>query len=122
MISLRYTLDLARELARDTRWQEEVTESVKALEAEVDKLNKKYNAAMKRVANQESSIAEHVMKRRRMTTAAPSDSDIVRKRRSVSGRVKENRRHAVVVPSSVADVIQRSNEVSASSSRVSADV
>ncbi|PBK67913.1 hypothetical protein ARMSODRAFT_958493, partial [Armillaria solidipes] len=87
MISFRYTLDLSRELARDTRWHEEVTMSVKALEAEVDKLNKKYNAAMKRVANQESSI--------------------------VSGRVKENRRHAVVVPSSVADVIQRSNEVSA---------
>ncbi len=56
MIFFRHTLDLSRVLARDTRWQEEVTRNVKALEAEVDRLNEKYNAAMKRAANQESNI------------------------------------------------------------------
>ncbi|PBK98033.1 hypothetical protein ARMGADRAFT_1060032 [Armillaria gallica] len=121
MIFFRHTLDLSRELARDTRWQEEVMRNVKALEEEVDKLDEKYNAAMKRVANQESNIAEHAMKRRRTMSTAPSDSDSVKKRTSVSERVKRNRRHAVFVPPLAADALLP-REVPTSSSPVSGHV
>ncbi|KAK0477406.1 hypothetical protein IW261DRAFT_1421110 [Armillaria novae-zelandiae] len=101
MSCFQYTLDLSRELARDTCWLEGVTGNVKALEAEVDKLNEEYNAAMKRVANQESNIAEHPAKRRRAIRTAPSDCDRVKK---TSKRVKRNRRHVVFVPPLVAEV------------------
>ncbi|KAK0474521.1 hypothetical protein IW261DRAFT_1610500 [Armillaria novae-zelandiae] len=122
MMSLQHTLDVSRELARDTCWLEEVTGNVKALEAEVDKLNKKYSAAMKRVANQESNIAEHAAKRRRTNSISPSVCDGV-KNTSISARVKRNIRHGVFVPPLVAEVLLPEEvTTSTSSSSVSGHV
>ncbi|KAK0472883.1 hypothetical protein IW261DRAFT_1570494 [Armillaria novae-zelandiae] len=101
MSFFQYTLDLSRELACDTCWLEEVMGNVKALEAEVDKLNEEYNAAMKRVANQESNIVEHPAKRCQVIHTAPSDCDHVKK---TSKRVKWNRHHVVFVQPLVAEI------------------
>ncbi|PBK79762.1 hypothetical protein ARMGADRAFT_1069320 [Armillaria gallica] len=70
---------------------------------EIDALQEKLSISTKRVANHEANIVEHAGKNRRTTDH--------REKRRVSVRTKKNRRQAVLVPPSSAEVLQLSEEV-----------
>ncbi|KAK0441431.1 hypothetical protein EV421DRAFT_1736880 [Armillaria borealis] len=112
------------QLARDIRWEKEVTRSIEALEMEIDALQEKLSISTKRAANHEENIgqsannlpfisctnsgyaAEHAVKKRRTTDH--------REKRRVSVRIKKNRRQAVLVLPSSTEVLQLSEEVPSS--------
>ncbi|KAK0471843.1 hypothetical protein IW261DRAFT_1611881 [Armillaria novae-zelandiae] len=103
MLFLRPTVSLSKQLARDIRWEKEVTKSIEALEIEIDALQEKLATSKKRAENHEANIMDHAVKRRRTI-------DYGGKRR-VSMRIMQNRRNAVIFLYPLVEDLQQRNEV-----------
>ncbi|PBK94547.1 hypothetical protein ARMGADRAFT_1011983 [Armillaria gallica] len=89
MLFLRSTVSLSKQLARDIRWEKEVTRSIEALEMEIDALQEKLTTSTKRAENHEANIVEHAAKGRRTIVHGGE--------RRVSMRIKKNRRQGVLL-------------------------